>query len=71
MRWAEGERYVYRWFRPVPIFRQNAADLANKYLLDEYTKGDSPEERAANEPAPINNVNRVIDAYSYMREHLR
>jgi hypothetical protein len=62
---------LYRWYRPVPIFRQDAADLAIKYLLDLYTKEQSPEERAASEPALLKNFNTVIDAYSYMRQHLK
>jgi hypothetical protein len=66
-----GAMYAYRWFRPEPIFRQNAADLAIKYLLGVYTKDDTPEERAEHEPALIKNFNTVIDAYSYMREHLK
>ena len=62
---------IFQRKQKVPIFRQEAADLAIKYLLGVYTKDDTPEERAANEPALINNFNRVIDAYSYMREHLK
>ncbi len=61
---------VFQRRRPVPIFRQDVADLTVNELVAQYTEGDSDEERAASEPALRKTFSWVIGVYSEMRQKL-
>jgi hypothetical protein len=63
--------YLYRQFRPEPIFRQDIADVCVAQLVEGMANGDSDEDREKSATVMTKVLGLAIRSYSAMRESVR